>query len=127
MRAALMSFGVLAVWVATEQAAVFRDVVFGVLRGRGYTDEQIAGLLGIGRGQLAEQKRLCQHLSAWRLVSIPAHLQRAIFADYLRALGVTVIEDSTLGEFLQEGLMEFRQKRMAKMQLAPATAQKEIA
>lgn len=118
-----MSLLAAAVWIATHQAAAFRDVVFGVLRGKGYTDCQIADLLGIGQGQLAEQKRLNQHLSVYRLASLPIDLQREIFGAYLKTLGVTVIDDSALGEYLTLQIANLKKKPI-KMTLPQAAAER---
>lgn len=106
-----------AVWVATQQAEVLRDCVFNVLRGRGYTDEQIADLFDIGRGQLADQKALRGHLSMWRFANLPAPFQREILSAYMRTLGMTVLDDAAYAEFVQEGRQYFK-RRQLKMALA---------
>lgn len=113
-------------FVATNDTAAVRDDFMAACKMHGYSDEQIADLLQIGRSQFADQKALRQHLSLWRLKNLPLAVQVDFWKLHGLRLGLTVLEDAALGEYLTAQLARFR-KRQIKMALAEPVSMKERA
>lgn len=109
---------VLVMFVATDDTAAVRDDLIAACQMHGLTDKEIADRLGIGRGQFAGQKSLQQHLSLWRLKRLPIKVQVDFWKLHGKRIGLTVIEDVQLGEYLTERLARFHHRRQAKMALA---------
>lgn len=107
--------GMVLVFLASREAHHFAELVERAYRAHGLNDEQAAGYLGITRGQWADQKRCGQHLSAYRLLQFPRPVLVTLYTMYLKDLGLTVIEDAVLGEYLTEGVQHFRKRRQVTM------------
>jgi hypothetical protein len=116
MRTAL-AFIVLMSYVATKAAQEFRDDVLSACRHFGLNDEQIAQLLGISRGQFADQKALNQHLSAYRVADLPLAIRTRLLTLQGDRLNCTVLPNGLLAEFLA-GALHRRRTRQLKMALA---------
>jgi hypothetical protein len=116
---------VLMAYVASQAAQEFRDDFLAACKHDGLSDEQIAGLLGISRGQFADQKAITQHLSAYRVADLPASIRVRLHTLQGERLGLTVIENGPLGEFLTTALSR-RRGRTLKMALTTERRQ-EIA
>ncbi len=104
-------------FIATEDAEALRDDFLAACKMHHKSDEQIADLLGIGRGQFADQKALRQHLSLWRIANLPLAIQRDFWKLHGRRLGLTVFEDAQLSEYLSDRIAEFRKRKQQKMAL----------
>lgn len=113
-------------FVASDDDRRFAELVERAYRHHGYTDEQMADFLGISRGQWADQKRCVQHLSAYRLLRLPKPVLITLYKLHLHDLGLTVLEDAALGEYLTAQLARFR-KRQIKMALAEPVSMKDRA
>lgn len=107
-----------AMFVADADTADFRDDFMAACKMHHYSDEQIADLLGIGRAQFADQKALRQHLSMWRVKRLPLRVQVDFWKLHGKRLGLTVLDDSDLGEYLRLRVARFKTRQQLKMRLA---------
>lgn len=119
----LLALAVIAMVVATEDIEAIRDDLLAACKKNLLSDEEIADLLGIGRGQFGEQKALRQHLSLWRLTRLPRRVQVDFWKIHGKRIGLVVIDDWALGEYLTERVERFR-KRQLKMALAAGRAER---
>jgi hypothetical protein len=111
----LVAFGM---FVATQDIEGVRDDFMAACKMHNLSDEQIADMLGIGRGQFADQKALRNHLSLWRVKNLTLGIQRTFWMLHGKRLGLVVLADSDLGEYLSERLQQFRKRRQLKMALS---------
>jgi hypothetical protein len=118
---------VFVMFVATDDTAAVRDDLMAACQMHGLSDKEIADHLGIGRGQFAGQKSLQQHLSLWRLKRLPMCVQVDFWKLHGKRIGLTVIEDAQLGEYLAERLARFQKRRQVKMALTDTSARKGVA
>lgn len=109
---------VLMAYVASKAAESVRDDLLRACHDvlGDVSDEQIALVLGISRGQFADQKALTQHLSAYRLADLPAPIRVRFHTLQLQRLGRTVFDNDVLSEFLTSAIAR-RRGRQLKMAL----------
>jgi hypothetical protein len=109
----------MAAYRATKAAAGVRDDLLAACRQEfgDLSDEQIAVLLGISRGQFADQKALNQHLSAYRIADLPDPIRVRFHTLQLKRLHRTVFDNLLLDEFLSAAL-ESRRRRQLTTALA---------
>lgn len=112
MKTILACAVLMAVYRASKAALEFRDDFMAACKHDGLSDEQIADLLGISRGQFADQKALNQHLSAYRVADLPLSIRRRINELQGKRLDQTVLDNGLLGDFLSLALRR-RQLKMA--------------
>jgi hypothetical protein len=108
----------IAAFMVTRDMEEIRDDFLSACKMHHFSDEQIADLLGIGRGQFADQKALRQHLSVWRLKNLPLSIQRTFWTLHGKRLGLTVIEDSRIADLIDAALCFlnwFKQRRPLRM------------
>lgn len=105
----------MAIYRASKAAQDFRDDFMAACKHDGLSDEQIADLLGISRGQFADQKAITQHLSAYRIADLPLAIRQRLHELQGERLGLTVFRNGPLGEFLLLALQRHsgRQLKMA--------------
>jgi hypothetical protein len=121
-----MTCGLLMAYVASRAAQDYRDDFLAACKHDGLSDEQIADLLGISRGQFADQKALTQHLSAYRVAGLPLPIRQRLAVLQGERLGLTVIENGPLGEFLTTALSRWRGRQL-KMALDEAPHERQHA
>jgi hypothetical protein len=109
----------MAVYRATKAAQDFRDDFLAACKHEGLSDEQIADLLGITRGLFANQKAITEHLSAYRIADLPASIRVRLHKLQGERLGLTVIENGPLGEFLTTALLRRRGRQLRMALEAP--------
>jgi hypothetical protein len=113
-----LSIAAVGAFVVSRDMEDLRDDFIAACRMHALSDEQIADELQIGRGQFADQKALRNHLSLWRIKNLSLGLQRTFWRIHGKRLGLTVVEDSRLGELIEAALFFlnwFKQRRVAKM------------
>jgi hypothetical protein len=106
-------------YVASKAAKDYRDDFLAACKHDGLSDEQIADLLGITRGLFANQKAITEHLSAYRIADLPASIRVRLHKLQGERLGLTVIENGPLGEFLTTALLRRRGRQLRMALEAP--------
>jgi hypothetical protein len=118
-----MTCGLLMAYVASRAAQDYRDDFLAACKHDGLSDEQIADLLGITRGLFANQKAITEHLSAYRIADLPQSIRVRLHKLQGERLGLMVIENGPLGEFLTTALSRRRGRQLQMALEAPRERQ----